>query len=101
MPETGLITRLCAKLWVFTNKAKHTTFNHRKAELENYKYIFNDEYKNNPDLNRMWKAFIAKQNMSTDIDFPDVISKIECFLLKCIDKPDQNMVWNYRSFIWQ
>jgi len=83
------------------SEAIKTTFNHRKTELENYKYIFNDEYKNNHDLNRMWKAFIAKHNMSTDIDFPDVINKIECFLLKCIDKHDQNMVWNYRSFIWE
>lgn len=33
MPETGLITRLCAKLWVFTNKAKHTTYRNEKGEI--------------------------------------------------------------------
>ena len=82
-------------------EAIRTTFKNRETEISDYKYIFNNKFKANADLQQMWEAFIGKRKLGEESEFSEVVSKIEVFLLQCLVKPNEKMIWNYTSFNWE
>ena len=56
-------------------KAIKATFNHRSTELEERKVIFEDTFKLNEQLQKMWVAFLKRNKLDSDNSFPDVVNQ--------------------------
>ena len=77
-----------------------STFTKRRTDINDSRNIFQDDFKTNADLNIMWRAFTRKRKLSEDSEFPTMIDRLQQFLLPCIEKPTQGMVWNSSNFKW-
>jgi predicted nucleotidyltransferase component of viral defense system len=65
-------------------KAIKATFERRGTQIpEDTPLALSDEFANNEDKNKQWKAFIKRNNLdSFDYDFPQLITALRDFLLK-------------------
>ena len=82
-------------------KALSTTFKNRETSISASKYIFSDDFKQNAEMLQMWNAFLEKRKLSSETNFSEVVSKIEIFLLPCIENKIKKSTWNYATFSWE
>ena len=60
------------------------TFNHRNTTFKNI-VAFNDDFINDPTLDKKWKSFMKKKQVNQDIDFRTVITHNMNLLLPIVD----------------
>lgn len=73
----------------------------RGTSLDEKDHIFNQDFRANPDLQRMWKAFMEKSKLQGETEFANVIHKMENFLLLPISNLDTGMTWDLTGFCWR
>ena len=61
-------------------KAILTTFEKRSTPLEDFKYIFSDEFKSDKDKARQWEAFLNRTSIDVETSFEEVVDKMASFL---------------------
>jgi hypothetical protein len=58
-----------------------STFSHRKTMLNLNSIVFTNDFAQDTQRNKMWKAFLRKINLSNEIEFSDVMKTISQKLL--------------------
>jgi predicted nucleotidyltransferase component of viral defense system len=58
-------------------KAMKTTFSKRNTPIDDFKFIFDDDFKSDQDKHRQWKAFLNRTDIQLDQSFDQVIEDIE------------------------
>jgi predicted nucleotidyltransferase component of viral defense system len=81
-------------------KAILTTFNHRSIELEQRKVIYEDTFKLDEQLQKLWVAFLKRNKLDSDNSFPDVVNKMESFI-EPIFKEESKIIWNRQTLKWE
>lgn len=61
-------------------KAIVSTFEKRKTPIEDFKYVFSNEFKSDQDKQRQWQAFLNRYSIDIDSSFEEVVSEIEVFI---------------------
>lgn len=61
-------------------KAIYITFNKRRTPMDNFTYIFSDEFKTDTDKARQWKAFLNRSSIDEDHSFEEALIEIESFI---------------------
>jgi len=56
------------------------TFSHRSTPINKELYIFTVGFKNDPEKQKQWLAFLNKLKEPISIEFTDVVSQIEIFI---------------------
>jgi len=61
-------------------KAILATFEKRNTPINDFRYIFSDEFKSDKDKARQWEAFLNRTSIDTTQTFKEVLDEIESFL---------------------
>lgn len=61
-------------------KAISATFEQRSTPVEDFKFIFRDEFKSDTDKSRQWKAFLNRSSIESDHSFEEVVGEMETFI---------------------
>lgn len=61
-------------------KAILATFEKRHTPIEDFGYIFSDEFKSDTDKVRQWEAFLNRSSIDVDQSFEEVVIEIETFI---------------------
>lgn len=81
-------------------KAIITTFNHRSTDVEQRMLIYEDKFKLDESLQKLWKAFLERNRLSSVLSFNELITKIQNFIEPVFDnKPKNN--WNFEKWEWE
>ncbi len=75
------------------------TFNYRETNIEQRKYIFDDEFKKNSQKQIQWTAFINRNNLETEENFSVVVENVYSFIQPVFSIHEA--VWNPDKFIWE
>ncbi|MCF6268777.1 MAG: nucleotidyl transferase AbiEii/AbiGii toxin family protein [Melioribacteraceae bacterium] len=67
-------------------KSMEATFQHRKTELTLRNHIYEDNFKNNKQLQKNWIAFLNRNKLTTETNFSIVIEKIKAFIEPVLSK---------------
>lgn len=62
------------------HKAIHTTFGKRNTPIEDFQYIFSEEFRSDDEKQRQWEAFLQRSSIDTDHSFKEVTGEMESFL---------------------
>jgi len=81
-------------------KAISATFNHRSTDIEARAMIFDDKFKMNIKLQRLWIAFIERSKLDSNDSFPDVVTKLKSFIEPIFDEGTKDK-WNPQKWKWE
>lgn len=81
-------------------KAILATFNNRSTELEQRKVIYEDTFKTDVQLQKLWVAFLERSKLNSDNLFSDVVFKIQSFI-EPIFKEETKANWNPKKWSWE
>ena len=76
-----------------------TTFSNRSTEITERSLVFSNEFKQNPDKNIQWKAFLRKNNINLDIEFEDCVVFIQIFVEPLFTE-EKNDKWDCALLKW-
>lgn len=76
------------------------TFHNRSTELEQRKVIYQDTFKEDEQLQRLWVAFLKRNKLHSNNSFPDVLSKIQSFIEPIFNEKTKNN-WNPQNWKWE
>jgi len=74
-----------------------TTFKNRSTALREYKIVFSADYKLDESKNVQWKAFLNRNKIDCHLSFPEIVGKLEKFLLPiCISENEEKFpaIWD-------
>jgi predicted nucleotidyltransferase component of viral defense system len=77
-----------------------TTFHNRSTALEQRKVIYEDKFKMDDQLQKLWVAFLKRTKLDSDNSFPDVVNKLESFIEPIFDE-ESKIIWNQRTWKWE
>ena len=77
-----------------------TTFNNRSTALEQRKVIYEDTFKSDDQLQKLWVAFLKRNKLESDNSFPYVANKIHSFIEPVFEKETQ-VKWNPQTWKWE
>ncbi|MDP2209815.1 MAG: nucleotidyl transferase AbiEii/AbiGii toxin family protein [Bacteroidota bacterium] len=79
------------------------TFQHRRTPIEDRSVIFSNDFKQNSDKQKQWKAFLSRNRLTFNESFLDVINKLELFLEPvCTNDPAlKNTKWDNKAWRWK
>ncbi|HOJ19761.1 MAG TPA: nucleotidyl transferase AbiEii/AbiGii toxin family protein [Ignavibacteriaceae bacterium] len=80
-------------------KAILTTFNHRETDVELRKNIYEERFKSNEVLQKYWVAFLSRNKLVTESNFPNIIEKLKSFIEPIF--LENKFVWNPSKFGWE
>jgi len=80
-------------------KAILTTFNHRSTDLEQRNMIYEDTFKLNEQLQKLWVAFLKRNKLESDNIFLNVVSKIQSFIDPIFNEGTK-INWNPQKWEW-
>ncbi|MDZ7690426.1 MAG: nucleotidyl transferase AbiEii/AbiGii toxin family protein [Balneolaceae bacterium] len=61
-------------------KAISVTFSKRQTPVQDFEYIFSEEFKMNNDKHQQWQAFLNRTTIDSDKKFSGVVEEIESFI---------------------
>jgi predicted nucleotidyltransferase component of viral defense system len=77
-----------------------TTFTNRNTELEERSLVFSNEFMQNADKNKQWKAFLHKNNIELDIEFENCVGFIQTFIEPLFTVAKLDYKWDYVKLNW-
>lgn len=80
--------------------ALKTTFDHRSTDNEQRNFIFEDKFKSDIKLQKLWVAFLDRNKLDSEESFSEVVSKIQSFIEPIFDTKTKNN-WNPDKWIWE
>jgi hypothetical protein len=86
------------KLDSLTNAFKET-FAARKTNIDDRKAVFSDEFKFDKKKESQWEAFLTKNKITFNKNFPEVVSMIEQFINPVFNSKLLN--WNPQIWKWK
>jgi len=66
-------------------KAIAATFSKRQTPVDDFEYIFSEEFKTNSNKHQQWQAFLNRTSIESDKEFQRVIEEIESFIKPLFD----------------
>jgi len=66
-------------------KAISATFSKRQTPVEDFKFIFSNEFKTNSNKHRQWEAFLNRTTIESDKEFSGVVEEIENYIKPLFD----------------
>lgn len=66
-------------------RAITATFSKRQTPVEDFKYIFSDEFKADDEKGQQWQAFLDRTDIKSDKEFRGVIEEIESYINSLFD----------------
>lgn len=82
------------------HKALLATFNHRSTVIEARAMIFDDKFKLNEQLQKLWLAFLERSKLVSVNSFSEAITKIQSFIEPVFDKYTKAN-WNPQEWKWE
>lgn len=77
------------------------TFRNRQTSIEKRHSIFDDQFKNDKNLQLLWTAFLKKRLIKSESDFSEIVSRIEKFINPAFDEIILPKTWNYETWEWR
>ncbi len=79
------------------------TFQHRGTSIEDRSVIFGDDFKQDSEKQKQWKAFLNRNRLTFNESFSDAMNKLELFLEPvCTNDPAQKSAqWNNENWKWE
>jgi len=65
-------------------RAIETTFSNRNTPLEDFEFIFSDEFKTDSSKQQQWQAFLNRTSIEVEEDFEEVVNIIDQFIQKIL-----------------
>lgn len=81
--------------------ALEATFRNRGTNLSDCKKVFEPNYKSNPELAKLWQAFLRRNKFSEELNFVSVVSLLEALIMPCLEHPEKEKVWNPDNYKWE
>ncbi|MCF7813758.1 MAG: nucleotidyl transferase AbiEii/AbiGii toxin family protein [Candidatus Cloacimonetes bacterium] len=81
------------------SEAINTTFSNRNTELKEKSIIFSNDFKQNLEKNKQWKAFQLKNNIELDIEFRDCLDFIQLFIEPALSE-EKIKSWDCYQLKW-
>lgn len=66
-------------------KAIDTTFSDRNTPIEDFQYIFNEDFRNNNEKQQQWNAFLNRSSIQSNKTFEEVVEGIENYIRPIIN----------------
>ncbi len=85
------------------NKSLKKTFERRNTPVSDAEFIFNDNFRQDINMQNRWQGFIRRNKLSITGDFSEVFKKLELFLKPvCIieKRASKNMFWDKEKWEW-
>ncbi len=76
------------------------TFKNRQTSIETRNAIFNDNFKNDKNLNSLWSTYLKKRSIKLNLSFSDIVSRIETFIDPACNESRSTKTWSYKSWSW-
>jgi predicted nucleotidyltransferase component of viral defense system len=76
------------------------TFENRGTNLEDMHTIFSESFKSDFQKQTQWQAFLQLNKLKENIDFAEVVSKIQSFIQPVFDSKTKNS-WNPNKWEWE
>jgi len=80
--------------------ALSATFGHRSTNIDLRKLIFEDKFKIDEKLQKLWFAFLDRNKLVAPDSFSEVVTKIQSFIEPIFDKKTKNN-WNFEKWEWE
>jgi predicted nucleotidyltransferase component of viral defense system len=77
-----------------------TTFNHRSTDVGQRMMIYEDKFKLDESLQKLWKAFLERNRLTSVLSFNELIIKIQNFIEPVFDNKSKNN-WNFEKWEWE
>ena len=77
-----------------------TTFNHRSTDVAQRMLIYEDKFKLDESLQKLWKAFLERNRLTSVLSFNELIIKIQNFIEPVFDNKSKNN-WNFEKWEWE
>lgn len=81
-------------------EAIQSTFNHRSTDVRQRKMIYEDKFKMDEQLQKLWVAFLKRNKLLSDNSFTDVVNKIQSFIEPIFDEGSKYN-WNHNKWEWE
>lgn len=81
-------------------KAIQTTFKHRSTDIEQRKMIYEDKFKMDAQLQKLWVTFLDRSKLVSVSSFSEAVTKIQSFIEPVFDKKTRNN-WNSQKWKWE
>jgi len=81
-------------------KAILATFSNRSTDLGQRKVIYEDTFKLDEQLQKMWVAFLKRNKLDSDNSFPEVVNKIQSFIEPIFDEKTKTR-WIAKKWQWE
>ncbi len=81
-------------------KALSATFNHRSTNIETRAVIFDNKFKLNTQLQKLWSAFLERTKLDSIDSFQDVVTKVQSFIEPIFDEGTKDN-WNPQKWKWE
>jgi predicted nucleotidyltransferase component of viral defense system len=81
-------------------KTLSTTFGHRSTNIDLRKSIFEDKFKFDEQLQKLWFAFLDRNKLTSPDSFSEVVTKIQSFIEPVFDEKTGNN-WNPKNWEWE
>jgi predicted nucleotidyltransferase component of viral defense system len=76
-----------------------TTFSNRSTDIESRNKIYESGFRNDPQKQIQWSAFLERNKLLAEIKFTDVVEKLKLFIEPIFE--DDNLIWNREKFLWE
>jgi predicted nucleotidyltransferase component of viral defense system len=80
-------------------KAILTTFNHRSMDVAQRMLIYEDKFRLDESLQKLWKAFLERNRLFSVLSFNELIIKLQSFIEPVFDDKSKNN-WNFKKWEW-
>lgn len=79
------------------------TFQHRRTPIEDRSVIFSNDFKQDSEKQKQWKAFLNRNRLINDENFSGAIDRLELFLEPvCTSDPTlKNAKWDNKAWRWK
>lgn len=81
-------------------KSIQTTFSHRATDVRQRKMIYEDKFKMDAQLQKLWFAFLNRNKLESEYSFQDVVNKIESFIEPIFGEKTKAS-WNPQNWKWE
>jgi len=81
-------------------KSIQTTFSHRATDVRQRKMIYEDKFKMDTQLQKLWVTFLDRNKLESDNSFLNVVNKIQLFVEPIFDE-DNKSNWNPEKWKWE
>lgn len=76
------------------------TFNNRETSFDKRLSVFEDNFKNDKNLQQLWSAFLTRRNLIANTNLAEVITSIQQFIEPACAKVSEPKTWSPKEWKW-